>query len=49
MLCPCIALGSFSLGLFTALFLLGWFEERSDRYDRIVWKAEWPKSPYLFP
>jgi hypothetical protein len=47
--CFCIGLGSFGLGLFLALFLFGWFEERSDRYDRIVFVKKWEGSPYKFP
>jgi hypothetical protein len=45
----CIGLMAFGLGLFTGMFLLGWFEERSDRYDRIPKFNKWEPSPYRFP
>jgi hypothetical protein len=45
----CIGLMAFGLGLFVGMFLLGWFEERSDRYDRIPKFTEWEPSPYRFP
>ena len=35
----CVSLMTFGLGFFTAFFLYGWFEERSDRYDRIPWSG----------
>lgn len=36
--CVCIAIGSWALGLFTAFFLYGWLDERSDRYANIPWR-----------
>ena len=45
----CIGLMTFGLGLFTGMFLLGWFEERSDRYTGITWSKEWEPSPWRFP
>ncbi len=36
----CIGLMGYGLGLFTAFFLYGWLEERSDRYDRAVWSKK---------
>ena len=45
----CIGLMGFGFGTFLGLFLLGWFEERSDRYDRIPKFTEWEPSPYRFP
>jgi len=49
MLCLCIALGAYGLGMFSAFFLYGWFEAQSDPYTGIVWSQEWPASPYHFP
>ena len=57
MTCLCIALGAWSLGLFTAFFLYGWFEHTSDAYAGIPWSTtletciHWeaqqaPASPY---
>jgi hypothetical protein len=49
MLCFCIALGSFALGMFSAFFLYGWFEAQSDPYTGIPWAPDWEPSPYRFP
>ena len=39
MLCICIALGAYALGLFTACFLYGWFENSMDKYAAIAWQT----------
>lgn len=37
--CICIGLMCYTLGMFTALMLYAWLDERSDRYAGIKWSS----------
>jgi hypothetical protein len=39
-MCFCVGLGCYSLGLFTALFLIAWDDERQDTRAGIPWSKD---------